>query len=95
MHGNIKVEIMILNNVISYVVNDNFSYTQLAFAFAPQRNSSYSHDGNDIFFLFLLQKDFNISLGPFFTFLLFLFQKEFDIFRMLLFEAFIFIFYNS
>ena len=64
------------------MLNDNFSYTQLAFAFFPQKDSSYSHDGNYVFF-FLLQKDFNICLGPFFIFF-FLFQKEFDIFRMLL-----------
>ena len=55
----------------------------------------YVHDDTDAFFLFLLQKDFDICLGPFFAFCLFLLQKDFDIFRVPLFEAFLCFFDNS
>ena len=44
------------------------------------------------FFLFLLQKDFDICLRPFFVFCLFLLQKDFDIFHV---QAFICVFDNS
>ena len=46
--------------VISYVLNNSFSYTQLSFLFVLQKNSYYVHDDTDAFFLFLLQKDFHI-----------------------------------
>ena len=42
------------------MVNNNFSYTQPAFAFVPQKDSYYVNDDTDGFFLFLLQKDFDI-----------------------------------
>ena len=45
---------------------------QLASGFVSQKNSCNVHDDTDAFFLFLLQKDFDIFLGPFFVFFLFL-----------------------
>ena len=75
--------------IISYVLNDNLSYTQLSFLFLPQKDSYFHHDSyfhTDTFFLFPLQKNFDICLGPFFTFFLFF---SFDIFHVLLFEAFL------
>ena len=46
--------------IIFYVLNNNFSYTQLVFAFVPQKDSYYVHDDTDAFFLFLLQKGLDI-----------------------------------
>ena len=40
--------------VIYYTLSNNFFYTQLAFAFVPLRDSCYE------FFLFVLQKGFDI-----------------------------------
>ena len=73
--------------VIYYVLNNNFFYTQLAFAFVPQKDSYYA------FFLFLLQQNFDID--PFFAFCFFLLQKDFDIFHVLLFGFFLYVFDNS
>ena len=46
--------------IILYVLNNNFSDTQLAFAYVPQKDSYYLHDNTDAFFLFLLQKIFDV-----------------------------------
>ena len=52
------------------MVNNNSSYTQLGFAFVPQKDFYYVNNDIDAFFLFLflLQKDFDICLRPFFVF---------------------------
>ena len=42
------------------MLNNNFSYTHLAFAFVLQKDSYYVHDDTNAFFLFLIQKDFDI-----------------------------------
>ena len=42
------------------MLNNNFSYTQFAFAFVPQKDFYYIHNDTDAFFLFLLKKDFDI-----------------------------------
>ena len=86
-----KIKRTLLSNetVTFYVLNNNFSYTELPFAFVLQKDSYYVQDDTDAFFLFLLQKDFDICRGPFSTFCLFLFQKDLDIFHVLLFEAFV------
>ena len=42
------------------MLNNNFSYTQLASAFVPQNDFYYIHDDTEAFFLFLLQKDFDM-----------------------------------
>ena len=47
---------------------------------------------NQLFFLFLLQKDFGICLRPFFAF--FLLLKDFDIFLHASFQSFSFVFDN-
>ena len=44
--------------IISYMLNNNFSYIQLSFFFLLQKDSYLDHDDTDAFFLFLLQKDF-------------------------------------
>ena len=75
--------------LICCVLNNNFSYTQLYFAFVPQKYSYFVHDDTDAFFLFPCQKDFDICLKPFFIICLFLLHKDFDIFRMLLFGTFL------
>ena len=69
-----------------YMLNNNFSYTQLASAFVPQEDSYYVHDDTDAFFLLHLLKNFHIFLGPFFFFVFF---------RMLLLGAFLCVFNNS
>ena len=62
--------------VIFYVLSNNFSKTQLAFAFVSQKNSYYVHDDTVAFLLFILQKDFNICHKPFFSpFVFFFFRK--------------------
>ena len=48
-----------------------------------------------LFFLSVLQKNFDVCLKPFFTFFLFLPQKYFDIFHVRLFEAFLCFFYDT
>ena len=42
----------------AYVLNNNFSCTQFAFAFIPQRDSCYVHDDTGAVSLFLLEKGF-------------------------------------
>ena len=68
-------------------LNKNFFYTQLAFAFVPQKDSYYTFS--------IVQLNFDIFLRLFFAFCLFLFQKDFDIIRQLLFRAFLCVFNNS
>ena len=46
--------------IILYVLNNNFSDTQLAFAYVPQKDYYYLQDNTDAFFLFLLQKIFDV-----------------------------------
>ena len=46
--------------IIFYVLNNNFSYTQLSFLMLLQKDSYLDHDDTGVFFLFLLQKDFDI-----------------------------------
>ena len=81
--------------VISYVLNNNFLYTQLSLAFVPQKDSSNIQDDIDAFFLFLLQNDLYIAHKHIGAFCVFLLQKDFDIFHVLLFEAFLSVFDNS
>ena len=69
-----------------YVLNNNFSYTQLSFVVLHQKD--FDHHDTDAYFLFLLQKDLYICPGPFFAFF-FLLQKDFGMFHMLLFKAFL------
>ena len=45
---------------ISYVLYNNFSYTQLSFVFVLQEGSCFDHNDIDACFLFNLQKDFGI-----------------------------------
>ena len=67
-----------------YVLNNNFSYTQLSFLFLLQKDSYYLYDDTDVFFLFLLQKDFDIfCVLPFKVFF-------FNFFLWYLFTIFIF-----
>ena len=55
--------------MIFSVSNNNVSYTQLSSVFFfLQKDSYFDHDDTDVFFLFLLQKDFYICLGPFWSF---------------------------
>ena len=42
------------------MLDNNLSYTQLGFAFVFRKDSCYFHNATDTFFLFLLQKDFDI-----------------------------------
>ena len=49
-----------------YVLNNNFSYTQLSFVVLHQKD--FDHHDTDAYFLFLLQKDLYICPGPFFDF---------------------------
>ena len=51
-----KSEILLRDSkVIYYVLHNNFFYTQLAFAFDPQKGFYIVHDNTDAFFIFLLQ----------------------------------------
>ena len=77
------------------MLNNNFSYTPLVFAFVPQKDSYYSYYDTDIFFLSLHWKVFNICLWHFYLFYLFLLQKDIDIFHVLLLEAFLCVFDNT
>ena len=45
----------LIKRLNSYFFNNNFSYTQLASAFVPQKDFYYVHDNTDAFSLFLLQ----------------------------------------
>ena len=76
------------------VLSNNFSYTLLTFSFVPQKGFYDVRDDTDAFFLCLLQKDFDICLGPFLAICLYLLHKDFDIFHVLLF-AFLCVFDNS
>ena len=80
------------SKVISYVLNNNFSYTQLTLAFVPQITFTMVQTLFSISSFFLFFSD--ICLVPCFAFRFFLFQKDFDIFHMLLFEAFLCAFDN-
>ena len=44
------------------MLNNNFSYTQLAFDYVPQKDSHYVNEDSEAYFLFLLQKDFHVLL---------------------------------
>ena len=80
-----------------YQVNNSSSYNQIGFVVVPQKDSCYVLNDIDAFFLFLflLQKDFDFCIKPFFVFFLFLLQKYFDIFHVLLFRAFLCVSDNS
>ena len=56
------------NKKFSIFINHIFIYSS---AFVPQRNSYYVHNDTDTFFLFFLQLNFDIFLGPFFVFFYF------------------------
>ena len=43
-----------------YVLSNTFSYNRLASAFVTQIEFYYVHDDTDAFFIFLLQRDFDI-----------------------------------
>ena len=58
-------------NIIFYVLNNKFSYTELFLAFLLQKDFYFDHNDIDAFFLFLLQKDFYIC--PRYSFILFFF----------------------
>ena len=75
------------------MLNNNFSCTKLSLLFLLQKDSYYIHDDTDTF-LFVLQKDFGICLGPFSAFFIFLLWKDFNIFHMPLFEAFLCVYDN-
>ena len=61
-------------NSYFYVINNNFSYTQLSFLFLLQKYSYCVHDDTDVFF-HLLQRAFDICLEPFLAFLILFFIK--------------------
>ena len=73
--GFLKKLFLVFSQIISYVLNNNFSYAQLSFVFLLQKNSQFDPSNIDAFFLFLLQKYFYICLEPFSVFFLFLFRK--------------------
>ena len=53
---------------IFYVLNNNFSYTQLPFLFLLQKDSYYVHDETDTFFFFLCRKTLVSFFGIFSSF---------------------------
>ena len=82
-----------------YVLGNNFWYTQFFFFFffrkIHQKESYYIHNDTDDFFLFPLQKDFDICLELFFAFSFFFFKKiliSFMCFFLKLFFVFLIIF---
>ena len=77
---------------IFYVLNNNFSHTQLPLLFLRQKNSHYVHDDIDAFFHIFFRKILKSVSGLFCVF--FLLQKDFNAFHMLLFKAFL-CFYDS
>ena len=56
----IKRILLVDSVAISYVLYNNFSYTQVASAFIPQKDFDIFLGPFFAFYLFLLQKDFNI-----------------------------------
>ena len=82
----------ICQKIISYVPNNNFSYTQLSFVFLLQIDSCLDHDDTNPFSLFFFRKIF-ISLKPFFAFFLFLLHKDFGTFHVLFFNFSFFCFF--
>ena len=81
--------------VIFYVLNNNFSYAQLASIFVSQKDSYYVHNDTDAFFSFLHQLNFDIFPEPFFAFCFFLLQINVDIFCLLLCWVFLYVFDKS
>ena len=57
------------------MLNNNLSYTQLAFTFAPQKGSYYVRDDTDAFFLFLPQEILISVSGLFSPFFFFFFRN--------------------
>ena len=78
--------------VIFYVLSNNFSKTQLDFAFVSQKNSYYIHDDTVAFLLFILQKDFDICHKPFFHLLSFSSSERFSYLLRASFRSFSFVF---
>ena len=58
------------------MLNNNFSYSQLAFVFVTQKVFHYVHDDTNTFFLFLLRKDFDIFCMLLFQAFLCVFNKS-------------------
>ena len=73
---------------------NNFFYTQLTSFLFLRKIFIMITMILKLFFLFLLQLNFDIFLGPFFVFF-FLLQKNFGIFHVVLFGAFLCVFDNS
>ena len=42
--------------IIPYVLNNNFSYTQLSFVFLPRKDYYFDHDDTEVFFFFFFRK---------------------------------------
>ena len=75
--------------VIFYVIYNNFFYAPLSFVFHRQNDCYSILDDSGTFYLFLLQKEFDIFHETFFAFCFFLLQKDFDTFHEPLSEAFL------
>ena len=65
----------ICQKIISYVPNNNFSYTQLSFVFLLQIDSYLDHDDTDPFSLFFFRKIFISLSNLFLPFFFFFFTK--------------------
>ena len=50
-----------LKSFFFYVLNNNFSYTQLSLAFFPQKGSYYVHNDTDFFFFLFLERFWYLS----------------------------------
>ena len=79
---------------IFYVLRNNFVYILLAFVVHLQKDFYSVQAHTDAFYLFLLQKNFDIFRGPYFVFHFILLLKEFVTFDVPLFEVFLCLFDN-
>ena len=70
-------------------INNNFSYTQLGAAFAPQKGSYYVHDDTDTFVLFFLSKILISLEDLFLLFVFFFFRKILISFMRFFLESFL------
>ena len=75
--------------IIFYVLNNNFSYTQLFLVCLLQKDSYFDPNDINAFFLCLPERDFYICTEPFFAFFLFLLLRDLRTFPVLLCEVFL------
>ena len=90
-----KIRLYRTLKIIFYVLNNNFSFTQLFFVFLPRKDSYCNHDDTDTFFIFFIRKTFLSVSSLFLPFLFFFFRSiliYFTCFFFKLFFAFLIIF---